>query len=109
MHQTRPHLRAGPAGGGGVRLAARVRPAARVGRAVLLLALAWLMWPAERSHADRGAGPYLYVFSSTREEVTVIDTASQRVLGTWPTGFRVMWLAGLRERATAAGMIPEVT
>ncbi|MCH8844034.1 MAG: hypothetical protein IID61_13820 [SAR324 cluster bacterium] len=44
-------------------------------------------------YAAESSGPYLYVFSSTSETVTVIDTATLEVLGTRPTGFKVMWLA----------------
>ena len=44
-------------------------------------------------HAAESNGPYLYVFSSTSEAVTVIDTATLEVMGTRPTGFKVMWLA----------------
>ena len=42
--------------------------------------------------ADTG-GPYLFVFNMGSEDVTVIDAATNQVLGTRPVGFKVKWLA----------------
>ncbi len=43
--------------------------------------------------AAQAGGPYLFVFNMGSEDVTVIDTATNQVLGTRPVGFKVKWLA----------------
>ena len=61
--------------------------------APLLLAMLFTMVIPGIPSGAEGGGPFLYVFSSTSEKVTIIDTATQQVLGTRPTGFKVKWLA----------------
>lgn len=39
------------------------------------------------------AGPYLFVFNMGSADVTIIDAATNQVLGTRPVGFKVRWLA----------------
>ena len=38
-------------------------------------------------------GPYLFVFNMGSDDVTIIDPATNQVLGTRPVGFKVKWLA----------------
>ncbi len=71
---------------------ARAKPGIWRGAPLLLAMLFTMVIPGIPSGAE-GGGPFLYVFSSTSEKVTIIDTATQQVLGTRPTGFMVKWLA----------------
>lgn len=56
-----------------------------------LLCAGFLFFPLA-TVADTG-GPYLFVFNMGSEDVTVIDPATNQVLGTRPVGFKVKWLA----------------
>ncbi len=58
--------------------------------AVLLWTAAWVLSVAAPGAAE---GPYLFVFNRESADVTVIDSATNQVLGTRPVGFQVRWLA----------------
>jgi YVTN family beta-propeller protein len=60
-------------------------------RAFVVLFAAALLLP--RPAAAQASGPYLFVFNMGSQDVTVIDTAANEVLGTRPAGFKVQWLA----------------
>ncbi len=59
---------------------------------VLLVLLAGLLlfpFPA----GGQSGGPYLFVFNMGSDDVTIIDPATNQVLGTRPAGLKVKWLA----------------
>lgn len=43
--------------------------------------------------AGPAGGPYLFVFNMGSDDVTIIDSATNQVLGTRPAGFKVKWVA----------------
>ena len=43
--------------------------------------------------AGQSGGPHLFVFNMGSEDVTIIDPATNQVVGTRPVGFKVKWLA----------------
>src|SRR5712692_6127003 len=53
---------------------------------------AWCLVFAVQAGAQTG-GPHLFVFNMGSEDVTIIDPATNQVVGTRPVGFKVKWLA----------------
>ncbi len=59
--------------------------------ATLLFWAAFVVIPGPA--AGQVSGPYLFVFNMGSEDVTIIDSATNQVLGTRPVGFKVKWVA----------------
>lgn len=59
---------------------------------VFLVLLAGLLL-SPFSAGGQSGGPYLFVFNMGSDDVTIIDSATNEVLGTRPAGFKVKWLA----------------